>query len=260
MCSSWVRPKIMENPKTTEATTGLTRPAAESGSAASVQSRIFIVDDHAMFREGLRQLIEREPDLTVCGDAPGAQEALSGIEKLKPDLAIVDLSLSGGTGIDLIKTLRHKHGDLPVLVVSMHEESLYAERALHAGANGYVMKHEPAKTVKAAVRKVLGGDIHLSEKMATSLLGKLMRGGQGEPPESPIEKLSDRELEVFRMLGQGKMTRHIAEELGLSIATINSFRNRIKEKLGLKNSAELVLHAIQWTREGTLQTDIIKPG
>jgi DNA-binding NarL/FixJ family response regulator len=259
MCSSPVKPKIMENPKTTEAATGVARPAAPAG-ASSVQSRIFLVDDHTMFREGLRQLIEREPDLTVCGDASGAEEALHSIEKLKPDLAIVDLSLSGSTGIDLIKALRHKHGDLPILVVSMHEESLYAERALHAGANGYVMKHEPAKTVKAAVRKVLGGDIHLSEKMATSLLGKLMRGGQGEPPESPIEKLSDRELEVFRMLGQGKMTRQIAEELGLSIATINSFRNRIKEKLGLKNSAELVLHAIQWTREGTLQTSILKPG
>ncbi len=206
-----------------------------------------------MFREGLRQLIDREPDLTVCGDAAGADEALRSIGELKPDLAIVDLSLSGSTGIELIKALKNKHGDLPILVVSMHEESLYAERALHAGANGYVMKQEPAKTVKAAIRKVLGGDIHLSEKMATSMLGKLMRGGQAEPPASPIEKLSDRELEVFRMLGQGKMTRHIAEELGLTIATINSFRNRIKEKLDLKNSAELVLHAIQWTREGTLE-------
>ena len=225
--------------------------AASPGPAA--KNRIFIVDDHTMFREGLRQLIDREPDLTVCGDAAGADEALRSIGELKPDLAIVDLSLSGSTGIDLIKALKNKHGDLPVLVVSMHEESLYAERALHAGANGYVMKQEPAKTVKAAIRKVLGGDIHLSEKMATSMLGKLMRGGQAEPPASPIEKLSDRELEVFRMLGQGKMTRHIAEELGLTIATINSFRNRIKEKLGLKNSAELVLHAIQWTREGTLE-------
>jgi DNA-binding NarL/FixJ family response regulator len=217
------------------------------------KSRIFIVDDHTMFREGLRQLIEREPDLTVCGDAAGAEEALRSIEELKPDLAIVDLSLSGSTGIELIKTLKNKYTDLPVLVVSMHEESLYAERALHAGANGYVMKHEPAKTVKVAIRKVLGGDLHLSEKMASSLLGKLMRGGQAEPPVSPIEKLSDRELEVFRMLGQGKMTRQIAGELNLTIATINSFRNRIKEKLGLKNSAELVLHAIQWTREGTFE-------
>jgi DNA-binding NarL/FixJ family response regulator len=230
-----------------------THAVAAASSGPAPKNRIFIVDDHTMFREGLRQLIDREPDLTVCGDAAGADEALRSIGELKPDLAIVDLSLSGSTGIELIKALKNRHGDLPILVVSMHEESLYAERALHAGANGYVMKQEPAKTVKAAIRKVLGGDIHLSEKMATSMLGKLMRGGQAEPPASPIEKLSDRELEVFRMLGQGKMTRHIAEELGLTIATINSFRNRIKEKLGLKNSAELVLHAIQWTREGTLE-------
>jgi DNA-binding NarL/FixJ family response regulator len=223
----------------------------QSVASNPVKSRIFIVDDHTMFREGLRQLIEREPDLTVCGDAAGAGEALKNIEESKPDLAIIDLSLSGGTGIDLIKTLRNQYADLPILVVSMHEESLYAERALHAGANGYVMKQEPAKTVKVAVRKVLAGDMHLSEKMTASMLGKFMSGGQTTPPVSPIEKLSDRELEVFRMLGQGKMTRQIAEELDLTIATINSFRNRIKEKLNLKNSAELVMHAIQWTRKGT---------
>jgi DNA-binding NarL/FixJ family response regulator len=216
----------------------------------AARHRIFLVDDHAMFREGLRQLIERDPDLTVCGDAASAEEALLGVEELKPDLVIVDLSLSGGTGIDLIKSLRARYEDLPLLVVSMHEETLYAERALHAGANGYVMKQEPAKTVKAAIRKVLAGDMHLSESMSAAMLKKLMRGGSAEPAESPIEKLSDRELEVFRMLGQGKMTRQIAGELGLSIATINSFRNRIKEKLELKNAAELVLHAIQWTREG----------
>lgn len=234
-------------------------PGQANSTAGTAKSRIFIVDDHTMFREGLRQLIDREPDLTVCGDAAGADEALRSIAELKPDLAVVDLSLSGTTGIDLVKALKSKHPDLPVLVVSMHEESLYAERALHAGAIGYVMKQEPAKTVKAAIRKVLGGDIHLSEKMATTLLGKLMRGGPAEMPVSPIERLSDRELEVFRMLGQGKMTRQIAEELGLTIATINSFRNRIKEKLNLKNSAELVLHAIQWTREGTLQDNLKNP-
>ena len=234
-------------------------PGQTDLTAGTAKSRIFIVDDHTMFREGLRQLIDREPDLTVCGDAAGADEALRSIAELKPDLAVVDLSLSGTTGIDLVKALKSKHPDLPVLVVSMHEESLYAERALHAGAIGYVLKHEPAKTVKAAIRKVRGGDIHLSEKMATTLLGKLMRGGPAEMPVSPIERLSDRELEVFRMLGQGKMTRQIAEELGLTIATINSFRNRIKEKLNLKNSAELVLHAIQWTREGTLQDNLKNP-
>ena len=235
----------------TKPITNAVPPVPAVSPAATAKTRIFLVDDHAMFREGLRQLIERDPDLTVCGDAAGAEEALRSIEELKPDLAIVDLSLSGSTGIELIKTLKHKHAELPVLVVSMHEESLYAERALHAGAHGYVMKQEPAKTVKVAIRKVLAGDMHLSEKMTASLLGRFMSGGQAAAPISPIEKLSDRELEVYRMLGQGKMTRQIAAELNLTIATINSFRNRIKEKLGLKNSAELVMHAIQWTREGT---------
>jgi len=232
--------------KTAANSTDSSQPAVPT----AAKSRIFIVDDHTMFREGLRQLIDREPDMTVCGDAAGAEEALEKIEDSKPDLAIVDLSLSGSTGIDLIKTLKIKYADLPVLVVSMHEESVYAERALHAGATGYVMKQEPAKTVKVAIRKVLGGDMHLSEKMTASLLGKFMSGGQTVLPVSPIDKLSDRELEVFRMLGQGKMTRQIAAELNLTIATINSFRNRIKEKLNLKNSAELVMQAIQWTRKG----------
>ena len=232
--------------KTAANSTDPSQPAAPT----AAKSRIFIVDDHTMFREGLRQLIDRESDMTVCGDAAGAEEALEKIEDSKPDLAIVDLSLSGSTGIDLIKTLKIKYADLPVLVVSMHEESVYAERALHAGATGYVMKQEPAKTVKVAIRKVLGGDMHLSEKMTASLLGKFMSGGQTVLPVSPIDKLSDRELEVFRMLGQGKMTRQIAAELNLTIATINSFRNRIKEKLNLKNSAELVMQAIQWTRKG----------
>ena len=217
----------------------------------SVKSRIFIVDDHAMFREGLRYLIDREPDLTVCGDTADADEALRNIDELNPDLVIADISLTGTTGIDLIKAIKSKYEDLPVLVVSMHEESLYAERAVRAGAAGYVMKQEPAKTVKLAIRKVLGGDIHLSEKMASSMLGKFMRSGQAGTPASPIESLSDRELEVFRMLGEGKATRQIAEELDLSIATINSFRNRIKEKLNLKNSTELMLHAIHWVREGS---------
>jgi DNA-binding NarL/FixJ family response regulator len=215
------------------------------------KSRIFIVDDHTMFREGMKQLIDREPDLTVCGDAAGVEEALQGIPDLKPDLVIVDLSLSGSPGLDLIKTLKNQYASLPVLVVSMHEESLYAERALHAGASGYVMKQEPAKTVKAAIRKVLGGDLHLSDKMTAALLGRAMGRSPSASPVPPMARLSDRELEVFRMLGEGKMTRQIAEELNLSIATINSFRNRIKEKLNFKNSTELILHAIHWVRENS---------
>src|SRR5579859_6053113 len=214
------------------------------------KSRIFLVDDHAMFRDGLRQLIDREPDLTVCGDAAEAESALQEIRKLKPDLVVVDITLGGTSGIDLIKNIKAEFEDLPVLVVSMHEESLYAERALRAGAMGYVMKQEPAKTVKVAIRKVLGGDIHLSDKMSATMLAKFMLGNRTSQPVSPIETLSDRELEVFRMLGEGKATRQIAEELNLTITTINSFRNRIKEKLNLKNSTELILHAVQWVREG----------
>jgi len=214
----------------------------------SGKKQIFIVDDHAMFREGLRQLIDREADLAVCGDAADATEALEKINQSEPDLVVVDISLSGKSGIDLIKSIKEKHEDLPVLVVSMHEESLYAERALRAGAMGYVMKQEPAKVVKSAIRKLLAGDMHLSERMASGVISKFIRGNDELPP-SPLEKLSDRELEVFRMLGQGKGVRQIAEELGLTIPTINSFRNRIKEKLQLNSSTEVMLHAIHWSRE-----------
>jgi DNA-binding NarL/FixJ family response regulator len=203
-----------------------------------------------MFREGLRQLIEREPNMTVCGDAPDAAEAMRGIRATTPDVVLLDISLAGTSGIDLIKDIKTEFEDLPVLVVSMHDESLYAERALRAGAMGYVMKHEPARTVKAAIQKVLGGDMYLSEKMAAGVINRFMRG-EPEQARSPIETLSDRELEVFRMLGQGKGVRLIAEELGLSIPTINSFRNRIKEKFGLKTSTEVMLHAIQWVQGET---------
>jgi DNA-binding NarL/FixJ family response regulator len=219
------------------------------------KKRIFIVDDHAMFRDGLQQLIDREADLIVCGDAAEATEAMERISRSNPDLVIVDISLSGKSGIDLIKAIKDKYEDLPVLVVSMHEESLYAERALRAGAMGYVMKQEPAKVVKVAIRKVLAGDMHLSEKMSGSVITKFMRGANSLPP-SPLEKLSDRELEVFRMLGLGKGVRQIAEEMGVTIPTINSFRNRIKEKLQLHSSTEVMMHAIHWSREGTAKQTI----
>ena len=211
------------------------------------KSRIFLVDDHTMFREGLRQLIEREQNMSVCGDAPDAPQALAGIRASTPDVVVVDISLAGGSGIDLIRDIKSEFEELPVLVVSMHDESLYAERALRAGAMGYVMKHEPAKTVKAAIQKVLGGDMYLSEKMASSVINRFMRG-EPDQPKSPIQTLSDRELEVFRMLGQGKGVRKIAEELEVTIPTVNSFRNRIKEKLGLKTSTEVMLHAIKWVQ------------
>ena len=214
----------------------------------SPTSRVLIVDDHPLFRDGLRQLIEREPGLSVCGQAADAEEAIRLVQETKPDLVTVDISLGGGSGIDLIKALKAANPELPLLVVSMHDESLYTERSLRAGAMGYVMKHEPPKTVKTAIHRVLAGEMYLSEKMSASLITKLMRGTNGQE-ESPVSGLSDRELEVFRLLGQGKGRREIARELNLNLTTINSFSSRIKEKLHLKNSAELLLHAIRWVQE-----------
>ncbi|HEV2210027.1 MAG TPA: response regulator transcription factor [Verrucomicrobiae bacterium] len=214
----------------------------------SDKHRILLVDDHPLFREGLRQMIDRLPGLVVCGQVPSAAAALKAVAELKPDLVLVDISLDGTDGIELIKDLKARDDDLPLLVISMHNESLYAERALRAGALGYVMKSEPARTVKAAIFKVLAGDVFLSDKMSGSVLARVVHGKQGSTA-SPLEKLSDRELQVFQMLGEGKPTRQIAEELGLTIQTIHSFRTRIKDKLAFANATELVLHAIQWVRE-----------
>jgi DNA-binding NarL/FixJ family response regulator len=216
------------------------------------KSRILLVDDHPLFLEGLHQMIDRSALIEVCGEVADAQAALKAIADLKPDLLIVDITLGHSNGLDLIKTLKAKYDDLPVLVISMHDESLYAERSIRAGAQGYVMKSEPARIVRGAIMKVLGGDIFLSEKMSTSVLSKLM-SGKSEAPVSPVEQLSDRELEVFQLMGQGLPTRQIAEQLELTIPTIHSFRNRIKEKLNLKSSTELLLHAMQWFRESVVK-------
>ncbi len=210
--------------------------------------RIFIVDDHAMFRDGLRRLIDLETDLTVCGDAPDAADGMNGIRQSAPDLVIVDISLDTTSGIDLIKAIKRDYEDMPVLVVSMHSESLYGDRALRAGAMGYVMKSEPATTVVSAIRTVLSGNVHISENMATLVVSKFVKGEPDQIP-SPLETLSDREMEVFRMLGQGKGTREIAQEMNVAIPTISSFKNRIKEKLKFKNSTEMILYALQWFRK-----------
>jgi DNA-binding NarL/FixJ family response regulator len=217
-------------------------------SSAPEKSRVYIVDDHAMFRDGLRQMINLEPDLYVCGDSADAAQAMAEIPVSKPDLVIVDISLAGTSGIDLVKSIKREFEDLSVLVVSMHDESLYGERALRAGAMGYIMKSEPARTVLAALRKVLRGEVHVSEKMAGAVVAKFVQQGSGSPP-SPLESLSDRELEVFRMLGQEKGTRQIAEEMNVALPTVATFKNRIKEKLGMKNSTEMILFAIQWFRQ-----------
>ena len=232
------------------ATASASPPA--SADKPAEKKRIFIVDDHAMFRDGLRRLVDIEPDLVVCGDSADAAGALQQIPLTHPDLVIVDLSLEGISGIDLIKNIKRDFNDMPVLVVSMHAESLYGNRALRAGAMGYVMKSEPATTVLEAIRKVLGGDVHISEKMATQVVSRFVQGESDQPP-SPLETLSDRELEVFRMLGQGKETKEIAEAMNLALPTVSTFKNRIKEKLKMKNSTETILYALQWLRQEHLK-------
>jgi DNA-binding NarL/FixJ family response regulator len=221
---------------------------SESAAISDTRRRVFIVDDHTMIREGLRGLLERDPGLEVCGDAADIPEALLALRALAADVVLVDISLGGASGLDLIKSLKAEFPALPVLVVSMHDEALYAERALRAGAMGYIMKHEPAKTMKAAIHRVLSGEMYLSEKMSSTVISRFMRG-ESDRPASPLETLSDRELEVFRLLGQGRGVRQISEELGVTIPTINSFRNRIKEKLNLRTSTEVMLHAVEWFRE-----------
>jgi DNA-binding NarL/FixJ family response regulator len=215
----------------------------------SEDSRILIVDDHPLFQEALGELINREPGWSVCGKAADATDAMRLVEETNPDLVIVDISLGGANGIDLIKSVSGKYPDLPMLVVSMHDESLYSERAIRAGAMGYVTKHEPPKTVKTAIQQVLAGELYLSHKMATSLIAKLIHGEGDAPKETPFQRLTEREFEVFQLLGHGKGARQIAAELNLSVATINSFRARIREKLHLKNSTELLLQAGNWIRE-----------
>jgi len=215
---------------------------------SSERSRILIVDDHPLFCHGLARMIDRHPSLEVCGHAPDAASAMRAVSELKPDLVLMDISLEGTNGIDVTKNLKARHPEMPVLVISMHDEAIYAERALRAGAQGYIMKNQPMQIVRDAIFKVLAGDIFLSDKMSTAVLAKVLLGKKEEPASS-VGQLSDRELEVFQMLGEGKSSRQIAETLNLTIPTIHSFRNRIKEKLDYKNSTELVLHAMQWVSE-----------
>ena len=212
------------------------------------KTKIFLVDDHPIMRQGLADLINQQKDLRVCGVAEDLQTGLPRITAEKPDLVILDISLKGSNGIEFLKNLKVHHPKMKVLILSMHDEALYAVRALKAGAAGYIMKQETTDKILNAVRQVLNGEIYLSEKMGKKMMFQLA-GGRGDRTGSPMEDLSDRELEVFALIGQGHGTRQIAEELHLSIKTIESHRAHIKEKLNLKNATELVQHAIQW-REG----------
>ncbi len=209
------------------------------------KSRIFVVDDHPIMRDGVSQLINQQADLVVCGGAASGPEALASLDQAAPDLMLVDISLPGMDGIELIKAVRKKNGSLPMLVLSMHAESLYAERAVRAGAKGYVMKHESSETLLEAIRRVLSGKIHLSPVMTEKLLEKATGGGR-EGEESPISGLSDRELEIFKMIGRGLRPQRIAEDLNVSVKTVETYLSRIKLKLGIKDASELLQMAIAW--------------
>ncbi len=219
---------------------------AESCAPVSRVSRIFLVDDHPVVRQGLALLINRERDLVVCGDAEEANLALQGIESLKPHVVVVDISLSGPDGLDLLKNIRVRDPNLPVLILSMLDELLYAERALRAGASGYIMKQEATEQVLVAIRRILGGEIYVSDRMANKMLHRFV-GGSPAVARSPIAELTDRELEVFRLIGDGHTTRQIAEQLHISVKTVESYQAHIKDKLALKNGRELVQRAIQST-------------
>jgi DNA-binding NarL/FixJ family response regulator len=210
------------------------------------KARVLLVDDHPILRKGLAQMINMEQDLTVCGEAEEAGKAFELVGTLQPDVAVVDISLKTGNGIELVKNVKARYPELPILVLSMHDESLYAERALRAGSLGYIMKEEATEQVLVAIRRVLKGEIFLSEKMKSRMLQQLTTGGRNKVVVSPIENLTDRELEVFRLIGEGRSTRQIAGELHLSVRTVEAYREYIKAKLNLKNSTELVQHAFHW--------------
>lgn len=207
--------------------------------------KVFLIDDHPILRQGLALFIDREPDLKVCGEADDATSALQAIQDSTPDFVVLDISLEGPDGLELLKILRARYPKLPVLILSMHDESLYAERALRAGANGYIMKQEATDRVLTAIRHILGGDIYLSERLTKRMLQQFVSGSVS--PRDPIAKLSDRELEVYRLIGAGHGTRQIADELHVSTKTIESYQAHIKEKLALRNARELVQHAIEWS-------------
>jgi len=209
------------------------------------RTRILIVDDHPIVRKGIADLVGQKPDFLVCGDADRVEDALPAIDELKPDLVIVDLSLKGAGGLELLKDLKIRHPDIPALVLSMHDETLFAERALRAGARGYVMKQEAVNELEHAIRRVLSGKIYLSQAMSDRLL-HMVSQGERIRDRSPMERLSDRELEVFEMIGRGLPMREIAKELHLSVKTIETHRAHIKEKLNITSAVQLVQHATQW--------------
>jgi DNA-binding NarL/FixJ family response regulator len=217
------------------------------GKANQGKKKILIVDDHPIVRRGLAELVNQEAGLVVSGQAEDAHQAMEAIRAQEPDMVIVDISLKETSGLELIKDIKTRHPGLPVLTLSMHDESLYAERALRAGARGYIMKQQATEELIMAIRKVLDGHVYVSDTVAAKMVRKLVGRGP-DVGASAIDRLSDRELEVFRLIGEGHGTRQIAEKLHLSVKTIETYRAHIKEKLNLADSAELLQHAIQWVK------------
>ena len=211
------------------------------------RKRILLVDDHAVVRFGITQLINRQNDLVVCGEEEDASRAMSAIAALKPDLVIADISLKDSSGLELMRNIKAQYPGLPVLVMSIHDESIYAEIAFRAGALGYLMKQEALDKITTAIRRVLSGAIYVSDKLAAKMLSQQVRG-HADILESPVKRLSDRELEVFELIGRWKKTSEIAEELHLSVKTIEYYREQIKSKLSLKSAAELTQTATSWVR------------
>ena len=207
--------------------------------------RIFLVDDHPLVREGLTNLINEQNDLVVCGEAEDSARAITGITKTRPDVALVDISLKNESGLELVKNLESQFPLVALIVLSMHDEALYAERALRAGARGYVMKRESTKSVLASIRRVLEGGVYVSERVVNSMARRFSSASKGAE-SSPVERLSDRELEIFRLLGQGRTTAQIAEDLHLSLKTVQAYCARAKEKFGVSSLGELLRAAIRW--------------
>ena len=215
---------------------------------STAKARVMIVEDHAVVLQGLSNLIDDEPDMTVVSGAESFEQAIDRIPQFKPDVVIVDITLGDRSGLDLIKQLHDEHPSLPVLALSMHDETLYAERALRAGAKGYIMKKEAMDKVMTAIRRVLGGEIYISEKMASRMVNKLIEG-RSSGSATPLEQLSDREFEVFNLISQGIGPTEIANRLGVSVKTVETHREHVKQKLGLKSGAELTRFSLQWAMQ-----------
>ena len=220
---------------------------AKQNPVKDTRARVLLVDDHAVVRFGIAQLINRQPDLVVCGEEESASNAMGAIARLKPDLVIADISLKDSSGLELMRNIKAQYSGLPVLVVSAHDETIYAEVAFRAGALGYLMKEEVLDKIPTAIRRVLGGNIYVSDALGARMLQQQVRG-QSNINESPVKGLSDRELEVFQLIGQWKKTKEIADELHLSIKTIEYYREQIKRKLNLKNASELTHYATSWVQ------------